>query len=363
MDDGTAGDDERYSARISDPGEVAAAVPHLLGFHPTESLVLITLGGPEGDAVGLTVRADLPPSRQAARFAASVTRHVCTARAAGVLAVVVSEAPDVGRRVPELPHRALLRELVLELSAADVLVHDMILVRRGRWWSYDCPHPCCAPGAGTPLPVGVSELAAASVATGVVVARDRDDLASRIAPPVGHAAAAMAASCREAVAAFTGRLLDEGIRATAAESWAAIQEGLRRCAPGRSVGDRLSDDEVARILCGLRDHTVRDLAMGLAIGDDSGAAEVLWTECTRRAPAPLDAPPATLLAVSAWLRGDGAMANVALDRALSGDPGYRLAQLLASALAECVPPAEIRALVASTVAALPQPATEGRGDA
>jgi hypothetical protein len=99
--------------------------------------------------------------------------------------------------------------------------------------------------------------------------------------------------------------------------------------------------------------------MGLAVGDDADAAEVLWTECTRRAPAPLDAPAATLLAVSAWLRGDGAMANVALDRALSGDPGYHLARLLASALAECVPPAEIRALVASAVAARAQPAREG----
>ena len=359
MDGSAAGGDERYSVRISDPGEVAAAVPHLLGFHPAESLVLITLTGPVGESVGLTVRADLPPPRHARRLAAMVTRHVCSATPEGVLAVVVSEAPDVGGRVRELPHRRLLHELVLEMSAAQVPVREMILVRRGRWWSYDCPHPCCAPGAGTPLPEGVSELAAASVATGVVVARDREELAARIAPPEGPASVAMAATCREAVVQFTGRLLEEGSRALAAETWAAIEAAVLRCGPGGPARGRLSDAEVARILCGLRDHTVRDLAMGLAIGKDADAAEVLWTECTRRAPAPLDAPPATLLAVSAWLRGDGAMANVALDRALDGDAGYRLAQLLAGALAECVPPAEIRALVASTVAAVPQPATNG----
>ena len=98
--------------------------------------------------------------------------------------------------------------------------------------------------------------------------------------------------------------------------------------------------------------------MGLTLGTDADAAENLWSECTRRAPAPLDTPPATLLAVSAWLRGDGAMANVALERALSSDPGYRLAGLLASALAECVTPTEIRALIASAVEALPEPLWE-----
>ena len=350
--------DERYSVRISDPGEVAAAVPHLLGFHPVESLVLITLTGPDGASVGLTLRADLPPIRYAAALAADVIRHVRTADPDGVLAVVVSEADDVGRAVPELPHRELLHEVVLALAAVDVPVRDAILVRRGRWWSYECPYPCCAPGAGTPLPEGVTALAAASVATGQVVARDRDDLAARIAPSGTGSASAMAATCRDAVAEFTERLLADGARALAAESWGAIRAAIGRCAPRSPAGDRLSDGEVARILCGLRDHDVRDRAMGLAISEDAVAAENLWSECTRRAPAPLDAPPATLLAVSAWLRGDGAMANVALERALSSDPGYRLAGLLASALAACVPPAEIRALVASAVEALPEPLEE-----
>lgn len=351
--------DERYSVRISDAGEVAAAVPHLLGFHPSESLVLITLTGPDGSSVGLTARADLPAPRHARWLAADVTRRVRGAQPGGVLAVVVSEAPDEGRRTPELPHRGLVRELVLQLAAAEIPVRDLLLVRGGRWWSYDCPYPCCAPGAGTPLPQGVTELAAASVATGQVVARDRDELAARIAPTDPGAAAVMAETCRQAVAAFTGRLLEDSGPALAAESWAAIEAAVRRCAPGSAGRDRLSDHDVARILCGLRDHTVRDRAMGLAIGPDPGAAENLWTECTRRAPAPLDAAPATLLAVSAWLRGDGAMANVALERALSGEPGYHLARLLARALTECVSPTEIRALVASTVEALPQPLWEG----
>jgi hypothetical protein len=59
----------------------------------------------------------------------------------------------------------------------------------------------------------------------------------------------------------------------------------------------------------------------------------------------LDAAPATLLAVTTWVRGDGAMANVALDRALGSEPGYSLARLLRTALDACLPPAEVRRLI------------------
>jgi hypothetical protein len=102
------------------------------------------------------------------------------------------------------------------------------------------------------------------------------------------------------------------------------------------------------VLRALQDPAVRDRALGLALAQDAAAAEALWTECTRRAPDMLAAAPATLLAVSAWLRGDGAMANIALERALEAEPGYRLARLLFPALAACLPPAELRAMIAGS---------------
>jgi len=102
---------------------------------------------------------------------------------------------------------------------------------------------------------------------------------------------------------------------------------------------------VARLAWGLRDADLRDRALTLALGESAPGAEVVWTELTRRAPAPLDAAPATLLAVSAWLRGDGALANVALDRALDSEPGYTLAGLLRTALDACLPPAVVRQVI------------------
>jgi hypothetical protein len=96
---------------------------------------------------------------------------------------------------------------------------------------------------------------------------------------------------------------------------------------------------------------VRDRALELAMGPEPAAAEALWAECIRRVPPPLDAAPATLLAVCAWLRGDGALAGAALDRALDGDPDYSLAVLLRDGLASCVPPDALRRMLLEAASA------------
>ncbi|WP_347057284.1 DUF4192 domain-containing protein [Blastococcus sp. HT6-30] len=345
MDPSAHGRSDRPEVRISDPGEVAAALPHLLGFHPSESLVLIGLGGPSGGRVGLTVRGDIPTAGDGAATARLLARGLRTDDPAAALVVVVSEVADELDEGPArgcgLPHRSLVHELVLALAAVDVPVRDVLLVRRGRWWSYDCPHPCCAPSAGTPLPGGVSVLAVASVSTGQVVAADRRALAARLTAPPGAVAGVRRACAR--VAAGSQQVVEA---APAAASDAVVRRAVARSRPGAPAGaGPLDDDELARLLRILQDVGARDRALQLALGEDAVAAELLWTDCTRRAPAPLDAAPATLLAVSAWLRGDGALANVALDRALRSDPGYSLARLLSQALAACLPPAELRTLI------------------
>jgi hypothetical protein len=274
-----------------------------------------------------------------------LARSLHTDRPAGALILVVSEAPDeewAGER--GLPHHDLVWEMCRALSRLAVPVADLVFVRDGRWWSYDCPDHCCAPGEGTPLPTGVTELEVASIATGSVVERAREDLEARIAPPEDGDRRAMAAACARVAVECSAAVLDTGMDAVAEQSWSAVTDALSRCRPGPSTV-ALTDAEVARVLWGLRDGDVRDRAIGLALGSDPVGAEQLWTECTRRAPAPLDAAPATLLAICAWLRGDGAMANVALARALDSEPGYSLAGLLADALAACVTPSELRAML------------------
>jgi len=338
--------------RLSDLGEVAASIPQLLGFHPHESVVLVSLTGPRASRVGLTMRVDIPAPRHARAVSTALVEGALTDRPGGVLLAIFSENPDlVAATGEELPHRALVHDLVTGLAAHAVPVRDAILVREGHWWSYDCPRPCCAPGAGTPLPAELTELEVAAVATGVVVERDRAALGARIAPPDRPARDAMAVTCAQVAVECAEDILARGWDTVAEQSWTALLEALARFRPGAPTsGAGLSDREVARLLWGLRDRAVRDRALELALGADAPAAEQLWTECTRRAPAPLDAAPATLLAVSTWVRGDGAMADVALTRALAGDPHYALARLLAQALTACLPPAELRELIRQAVA-------------
>jgi hypothetical protein len=89
----------------------------------------------------------------------------------------------------------------------------------------------------------------------------------------------------------------------------------------------------------------------LAVRDDAwsrrdpgyrGAHLRLWTDLVRRAtPAYLPAP-ASLLAFTAWQSGEGALANIAIDRALAADPAYSLARLLRDIMDAGVPPSAAR---------------------
>ena len=68
-------DPEVVDVRLTDPGEIAAGLPQLLGFRPRESVVLVSLTGPRASRVGLTVRGDLPPPEHVRELASGLVRH------------------------------------------------------------------------------------------------------------------------------------------------------------------------------------------------------------------------------------------------------------------------------------------------
>ncbi|MQA31964.1 DUF4192 domain-containing protein [Modestobacter roseus] len=340
------------TVRISDPGDVAAALPHLVGFHPAESLVVVGLTGSPARAVRVTARVDLPAPEDREEAVQRLVRSLLRDEVSAVVVAVVTDADDdAGTLLPqlELVHRA-----VQGFTDVGIAVADVLLVRRGRWWSYERPDP-----TGTPVPAD-TPLAAAGAVTGQVVAPDRAALVRRLAPVGFLAAEGMSRSCEEVGQVMARRLLGTAWEEVAEESWALLRAAVDRSGPGSTA--RLPDADVARLAWGLRDVDVRDRAMGLCAGPSAAGAEVVFTELTRRAPAPLDAAPATLLAVTAWARGAGALANVALDRALSSEPTYRLAVLLRQALDACLPPAAIRDLVREAAAG-PPVATRARSAA
>ena len=130
------------------------------------------------------------------------------------------------------------------------------------------------------------------------------------------------------------------------------------------VDTAIADAHAGRLI--LDDASVLDLAAALTIPGSGTARSAAQpgrrprrrSSCGRRwcarLPDPEAAEPAALLAVSALLRGDGALANVALDRAERAWPGHRLTRMLRAVADTGIRPAELRACLRPDVA--------GRGD-
>ena len=110
----------------------------------------------------------------------------------------------------------------------------------------------------------------------------------------------------------------------------------------RGGGSYATDYQVAWITVALRDLRVRDDAWARMDPAHLEAHRRLWIDVTGRAQPGYVAAPAALLAFVAWQAGDGALANVALDRALADEPRYSMALLLRQVITAGAPPSLAR---------------------
>jgi hypothetical protein len=99
------------------------------------------------------------------------------------------------------------------------------------------------------------------------------------------------------------------------------------------AGGSLRARDAAWLALALRDPRARDDAWPRMLPEHREAHLRLWQDLTRLARPGYVAAPASLLALVAWQSGNGALANVALDRALADDPHYSMALLLRQAQA------------------------------
>lgn len=301
------------SLRIREPADLIVALPYLLGFHPRDSLVLVATGGPSGRRVGLTVRVDLPAPDDVDDVADAAVQSLLLDAPAGAAVIVLGGGADP-------PARALVDQVARRLHGHGIDVHTVLWAAAttagARWSCYDEP-PCC--GGVLPDPAATAVVAAA-VAGGAVARADRSDLERHVA-----GADPSRLERREVmIVAAHDRVLREGVVDRTA-ALAVVDTALDDAAAGRLVVD---DERVVALALSLADPRVRDAAMLRATGARAAAAEHLWAALCRETPDPEAAEPAALLAVSALLRGDGALAHVALDRAEQAWPGHRLTGLL-----------------------------------
>ena len=334
-------------ARLSGPGDILAVLPSLCGFPPTESLVLLSLRGPRR-RLGLTARVDLPDPLDEPGLAAMCADRMAADGASCVVVVVLSEH---GRR-PELV--GAVRDGLAE-RGVDVL--EALHVTAGRWTSYACDADCCPP-EGTPVPTSPAVLGlvqAEQVASGRVVLPSRDDLVRSLAPPALLAAREAEQHLEQARQAWLRSRAEHGAVAARRSTLEHVQVLLDRVAAGTAVGPV----DAAVLAVGMRDVQARDAVATLILTREDELLSLL-VQVARQVGPPDDAQVCALVAWTAYARGEGALANVALDRALATQPDHSLSLLLRSCLDGGVPPSEVRSLARGTEQVLRARGTRGR---
>jgi hypothetical protein len=311
----------------------------LLGFEPSSSMVVIGTEPPRAQ-VRLTLRYDLPNPPDA-RLADELARHAMSVLSAQRIEAAVAVGYGPGHLVS--PIADALRE---HAPRAGITMTELLRAEDERYWSYLCTEPGCCPPEGTPFDIRDHPAARAMAAEGVRVLASREDLAATVGPIGGELAEVMRRATRKAeehAARLIARVARSGRKRSARRLIAisglqAVSEAIG-CYRG---GDRIGPEQAAWLTVVLRDLRVRDDAWSRMLPEHREAHLRLWTDLTRMARPGYVAAPASLLAFCAWQSGNGALANLALDRALTDDPRYSMAMLLRQAVDSGAPPSLAR---------------------
>lgn len=296
---------------ITGPASLIEAVPYLLGFTPTDSLVLVGL---REQHITVTARMDLDGLTDQ-----QITEvlHVLATKGESTAAVAISYAAhaDPGR---------------VSAAAANVgiTITEHLRVHAGRYWSLTCPIEGCCPADGTPVP-GPGAAAAEFVVRGQAPAASRNDLAGQL-DPVGDPH-----RFRPLLAQAQQRLDADLAEDQAVTRITSNKRGL--FAAARRTPPSWTDAETARFAVALTCYAVRDAAW-LAIDHGRLDGRDLFAHMARQLPASHRAPALFLFAWKTWRTGNGALASIAVERVLAADPDYAAAQLLQAALTKAIDP-------------------------
>ncbi|WP_169814933.1 DUF4192 domain-containing protein [Nocardia crassostreae] len=338
--------------RLRDPGDFIAAIPAMLGFPPARSLVVTVLradpGGTNTAMVDVAMRLDLDNPGRAAlgelleRVAGVCVRHSAIAAVALIVDDRATAPTDQHRGVRARKHRDLVHALEHRLDAEAIpLAGAWAVTAIGPdlpWWSLLGP----ARRGRQPDPAS-SLVTVHQVLDGRPMLGSRAELAELLA--VDARARARVEQALETASAAAAQRLARGVRHGDPDSYtrSTVRKVLWHIANVES-GVAPEPSELAELAVALRDKAVRDIMFGLAPGRYAAASERLWLQLARALPDPDRAEAAALVGYSAYMRGDGPLAGMALDAALTSDPEHRMAVLLDIGLHTGMRPQRLRRL-------------------
>jgi hypothetical protein len=314
-------------------------VPHLLGFHPAKSLVVLGIGGPHA-RIRLAFRYDLPDPVDDV-LSEDIAAHATTVLAREHLTMAILIGYGTGQAVTPV-----IDVVQSALRAAAIDIQDALRVQEGRYWSYRCSDPSCCSPDGVPYDSAAHPATAALEAAGLSVHADRDELVNTLAR-IPESVEGITDSV-ELARARANHLIEQAMvvgsegdlfQPVADAGRKAIRQAVTACRRGQVPA---SYDELAWLGLVLQDMRVRDDAWARMDPQYSDAHQSLWTTMLRHLPSELTPAPASLLAFVAWQAGDGALASIAIERALDADPDYTMALLIADALQAGLPPSVAR---------------------
>jgi hypothetical protein len=307
---------------LTSPHDLLAAIPFLIGYHPSDSLVLVSI---KDDCVGMAMRIDYPIDQSEIAFDLCAS-HISADEADGAL--IVAYQPRERSDGDEV-----LAQTTAALSRAGIAIYESILIAQGSYRSLLCHDITCCPIEGRPVPPhDSSRIAMESVVAG---------------HPMPFASfAELGTSVRSNLLAQEEQWL-ERVQKSYVDPSDSDLNNLQRDGATAVIdlandfithGISTDQDLIAHVLGRLSEIQVRDFALGSHDGESAVGYQSMWMHLLRSAPPGFVAPVACLAAAIAYEHGDGALARAALDRAFADSPTYSLALLLKRVFSAGWPP-------------------------
>ena len=313
---------------LTSPHDLLAAIPFLIGYHPQNSLVLVSL---KDGAVGMAMRVDLPRDIAIESYDL-LAAHFLREDAQAALIVAYADDSSVD---PE----SIVINTSAALVRAGIDIKESLIVRNNRFRSMLCSDSTCCPAEGSEIPdLDSTRIAAEHVIAGHPMPFEN---VAGLVQSIAAVPSSFEIGWQDEVQQFWISSDAEEINDLQRDGATAIIDLAGEYREGRGAEDR---ELVARVIGRLSDIQVRDFALGSHTDESVESYWAMWRDLLRIAPRGFVAPIASLFAALAYERGEGALAHKALDRALHDDDQYSLAQLLRRVFTAGWPPQSFTAM-------------------